>query len=276
MLNRKSTGFTLIELLVVIAIIAILAAILFPVFAQAREKARAISCLSNLKQSALATLMYVEDYDETFPTSIYLATDGSGNPCTATFYTEVAPYMKNANIMQCPSKPNALNIPVGFNVIGLPPPCPVSPQAIYISYPFNFAVIEDGDPNPLFGGETGRPNKSMAAIPYPAETGLNYDGNITLPGGTAGFGLFSSPVDARHNLTVNVSWVDGHSHLVHAEPALDGSGNQLGGNGLDGQAILDWIVTDSPYGHLCNSPNNDEIWGVPISQGANGCWNIQN
>ena len=63
----RKTGFTLIELLVVIAIIAILAAILFPVFAQAREKARAISCVSNLKQIGLANGMYVQDYDETFP-----------------------------------------------------------------------------------------------------------------------------------------------------------------------------------------------------------------
>jgi len=60
-------GFTLIELLVVIAIIAILAAILFPVFAQAREKARQASCLSNIKQIALGTMMYIQDNDEAFP-----------------------------------------------------------------------------------------------------------------------------------------------------------------------------------------------------------------
>lgn len=68
-LNRtqKSSGFTLIELLVVIAIIAILAAILFPVFAQARDKARGASCLSNIKQLTLGMMMYSQDYDETFP-----------------------------------------------------------------------------------------------------------------------------------------------------------------------------------------------------------------
>src|SRR2546421_11787534 len=65
--KRLKSGFTLIELLVVIAIIAILAAILFPVFAQAREKARAISCVSNLNQIGKATMMYVQDYDETYP-----------------------------------------------------------------------------------------------------------------------------------------------------------------------------------------------------------------
>ena len=64
---QRRNAFTLIELLVVIAIIAILAAILFPVFAQAREKARAISCLSNMNQLGLSMQMYVQDYDETFP-----------------------------------------------------------------------------------------------------------------------------------------------------------------------------------------------------------------
>src|SRR5438093_5568418 len=84
---QRSKGFTLIELLVVIAIIAILAAILFPVFAQAREKARAITCVSNIKQIGLATAMYVQDYDETFPIAW-------GEPDNFTWYLQVDPYIK--------------------------------------------------------------------------------------------------------------------------------------------------------------------------------------
>jgi len=90
-LQSKRSGFTLIELLVVIAIIAILAAILFPVFAQAREKARAISCLSNVKQLGLGLAMYVQDYDETFPFAW-------GTPNGTTWVNAVEPYIKNAGL----------------------------------------------------------------------------------------------------------------------------------------------------------------------------------
>ena len=93
--RNASAAFTLIELLVVIAIIAILAAILFPVFAQAREKARSISCLSNLKQNGLAVLMYVQDYDETFPIGTYDNWDFS-------WPYFVQPYTKSYNIYRCP------------------------------------------------------------------------------------------------------------------------------------------------------------------------------
>ncbi len=93
---KRTTGFTLIELLVVIAIIAILAAILFPVFAQAREKARAISCLSNCKQIGLAIDMYTQDYDEAGPTGVDDWAHGDG------WAGQVYPYIKNTNIFRCP------------------------------------------------------------------------------------------------------------------------------------------------------------------------------
>lgn len=100
----KSRGFTLIELLVVIAIIAILAAILFPVFAQAREKARQVSCLSNEKEVCLSVLMYVQDYDETYPQS---ETVDPNQPFPAgynlwTGLNVTQPYIKNKQVLLCP------------------------------------------------------------------------------------------------------------------------------------------------------------------------------
>ena len=108
----RMSGFTLIELLVVIAIIAILAAILFPVFAQAREKARQITCVSNEKQMGLAILQYVQDYDEYLPMSETM--DGGGT--ARDWQLTVQPYVKNGNnvdadsgvqggMWQCPSFP---------------------------------------------------------------------------------------------------------------------------------------------------------------------------
>jgi len=93
--SKRRGAFTLIELLVVIAIIAILAAILFPVFAQAREKARSASCLSNLKQIGTGWMMYVQDYDETIPEGWSSVSGG--------FHNLVQPYMKNYQIVSCPS-----------------------------------------------------------------------------------------------------------------------------------------------------------------------------
>jgi len=105
----KSRGFTLIELLVVIAIIAILAAILFPVFAQARAAARKTTCLSNTKQVGLAVLMYVQDYDESFPL-LFVPEDATCQPqdysnfvcTTAAWQNLVQPYTKNWGINICP------------------------------------------------------------------------------------------------------------------------------------------------------------------------------
>ena len=109
---RNRRGFTLIELLVVIAIIAILAAILFPVFARAREKARQASCLSNLKQLGLGFTMYAQDFDEALPPAYYYdstftqehAWDYHVDWNTGAFAVGlIGPYTKNAEIAKCPS-----------------------------------------------------------------------------------------------------------------------------------------------------------------------------
>src|SRR3954466_13055402 len=91
--KMKKHGFTLIELLVVIAIIAILAAILFPVFARARSQARKTMCTSNMKQMALATMMYVQDHDETFPPRY-----GSQSTGLPSWIITIQPYAKNQKI----------------------------------------------------------------------------------------------------------------------------------------------------------------------------------
>ena len=100
--HRKISAFTLIELLVVIAIIAILAAILFPVFARARENARRSSCQSNLKQIGLGIIQYTQDYDESFPLS---HTGNSINPPFG-WADSIQSYLKSNQIYQCPSESN--------------------------------------------------------------------------------------------------------------------------------------------------------------------------
>jgi len=147
----RRTGFTLIELLVVIAIIAILVAILFPVFAQAREKGRTISCLSNLKQWGLASMMYAGDYDEMFVPHCLRDFDTLG-PVSAYWFELLQPYVKNIQINVCPSHAGAIG---GHNILG------------------SYGYICDGFTlNPSDVNYTGLPYRgigSLAEIRHPSE-----------------------------------------------------------------------------------------------------------
>ena len=169
------SGFTLIELLVVIAIIAILAAILFPVFARARENARRSSCQSNLKQIGLGVLQYVQDYDERYPLAVV---HGGGFSLPFGWADAVQPYLKSTQIYQCPSEPNG------------PTDDPLSPTAGlgYTDYWYNALLSWNGDSTAA--GMRYNSSVSLSALPYASLTIMNGDGAST--GGNPGAALYRS------------------------------------------------------------------------------------
>lgn len=198
-MNRK--GFTLIELLVVIAIIAILAAILFPVFAKAREKARQTSCLSNMKQLGTALEMYKQDYDQSY-CGAYMYRGAWGDLSTLYWFpATLEPYTKNRQIGICPS---------GHTIeVSASPDTWDSPTGVKFSYGYSQWVGW----------------KEEASIPQPANTIIMFEADTTRTGGK--WGMMEvwgwDQVDAtyntggalrmgyRHNDGFNVVFCDGHA-----------------------------------------------------------------
>lgn len=198
-------GFTLIELLVVIAIIAILAAILFPVFAKAREKARQSSCLNNLKQIGVAFLQYSQDYDERFPKGDSAAWgDGAwpGYPHGG-YVDAIYPYVKNVQVFVCPSDStrnciSAANPPTDTHTFGsdyLPGTYP----AQQLSYMYNYYLY----------------SYPQSMLQYPAETVMACEGIERPYIYASGNKLASTNArmigGARHNEGMNLAFVDGHA-----------------------------------------------------------------
>jgi prepilin-type N-terminal cleavage/methylation domain-containing protein/prepilin-type processing-associated H-X9-DG protein len=185
-IRRSSTtrGFTLIELLVVIAIISVLAAILFPVFAQAREKARAISCVSNLKQIGLGLYQYSQDADEQLPPA-WIGYDAAPAksvpfPGKARWMDIVQPYIKSTQVFTCPNS-NTQYVPTPPNqiVTSIDPETGLQYAAENGGYAMNVTYFQDANahpPTPIFDQAAfGNGSRSLASLPDPAGTAYIFD-----------------------------------------------------------------------------------------------------
>jgi prepilin-type N-terminal cleavage/methylation domain-containing protein/prepilin-type processing-associated H-X9-DG protein len=269
----RSNGFTLIELLVVIAIIAILAAILFPVFAQAREKARAISCLSNAKEIGLASMMYVQDYDEKYP--LAFTADAAGN--RVDWRVVLLPYIKNGTV-------GAATV-TDSTVIGGIFSCPSAGSNAKRVYAAHGAIIHDYF---LGNGTSVWPVVGLAALNRPSdivlvtEVGLDNAGNGAIEGltedwwwhggaqwppqflGANSGAKFEGDGDVpacddnswpdchtympryRHTGTANMVFADGHAKAIH-KGALNFCTNVLfpGMYKSFDNATVDWLFDPS-------------------------------
>ncbi|MFQ6098706.1 MAG: DUF1559 domain-containing protein [Armatimonadota bacterium] len=212
-MRKGARGFTLIELLVVIAIIAILAAILFPVFAKAREKARQTSCLSNVKQIALATLMYAQDYDGILGIYDWQA---------ARMAIVIQPYMKNVQILVCPSGTygGCSNSACPRSLLVNPQPQPTFYGGYIgfgqrISYGWNRIDEYYGEFNGRAGnqGDCGIAGRPLALIQYPAETPMVGDAVCTRYASIVHINYYNEHRAGwvRHNDGINIAMVDGHA-----------------------------------------------------------------
>ena len=259
-----SRAFTLIELLVVIAIIAILAAILFPVFAQAKEAGKRTACLSNVKQEGLAMQMYIGDFDDVTPT--ILGAHNGNTSYEIDWYTQLAPYTKSQGLFLCPDRnewtldnsgdtcDDSNNGGPRFNTTGK---C--------VGYGYNWAFtsfmgsgllygrtntsqwkVNAGKPTSMFAataqlyafGDTGDSPRYTICVDY-----INQYYNDTKKG------------DLRHGGRFNMAFVDGHSKLVNFNAAFNPSVSQNGGSTFGvGNTIAVPQNRNEGY-YYCDDPN---------------------
>jgi prepilin-type N-terminal cleavage/methylation domain-containing protein/prepilin-type processing-associated H-X9-DG protein len=217
-------GFTLIELLVVIAIIAILAAILFPVFARAREKARQANCLSNLKQIGTSVMMYAQDYDEMYPMSYQDVSSGAGSAAQIpmTWPNRLQPYIKNQQIYKCPSDSR----PPNADFTG----CRLVAQSYCWNYWLGMDIPGWYDPS---GYHTYFVTCALADVKAPAQCAMLWDDSSDwLAAGYGGrFNTLDSPdwaydlgpgtIKGRHNGGDNFVFADGHAKWLDMNVSSD-------------------------------------------------------
>ena len=237
-LPSSERAFTLIELLVVIAIIAILAAILFPVFAQAREKARQVSCLSNTKQFALATLQYIQDYDETFPMSVYV------QPPNRAFavYDAVEPYMKNTGILLCPSYRPGIDWKARLAAFGL-----TNVTFQHVGYVPNLGLFGENLCGTPFNKKT--PTTSLAAVQRSVDTIMFFDGYMK--GGGAPLDYYNFLAYARHNEGMCINFADGHSKWYKWNATLPGGNTPA--TGVNRPNVPNYSCNDLGFRIVCEA-----------------------
>jgi prepilin-type N-terminal cleavage/methylation domain-containing protein/prepilin-type processing-associated H-X9-DG protein len=228
-------AFTLIELLVVIAIISILAAILFPVFAQAREKARQAACISNLKQIGLAMLQYSQDYEETYPLPYYQTSASSPATNTTTSWPRIIqPYVKSTALFRCPSDPGTPGNTVGTG------DTPATRYPVTYAYSTFFGgtaslqgsdlpqtakaaqtvMIADGVSAPAAGVTPEKWKQKFAASAASGKPDtLGRTGYLLVHAGTVpaiNLAEYGAPL-ARHQGRTNLLWADGHAKSAKIE-----------------------------------------------------------
>jgi len=215
-------GFTLIELLVVIAIIAILAAILFPVFAKVREKARQASCASNEKQLGLGVIQYIQDYDEHFPVVWDNRSSLGAGKTDINWGQEIYPYVKSLQVYVCPSNTYAAaQVTAGqfmsYGFGGNENPSSNIPVSYAMNGDIGFVNENGGPPNAQY---TWGPYKSEAGIDEPSSkvmitecigtnSATHWPGWFNFSGAASSAGIYTQ-LFAGHTGLMNVAYIDGH------------------------------------------------------------------